>query len=278
MKNTSALFRRFASPFKFGLSLLAGALALPSAAFATAYVNFNMMSYEGTWEKYSTLSDAESSLNSVDSGVVPLRDLQLYYSEGYGNDAFQVVTAWNLDASDGTPNPSNQNEGFIQMSDIGATTVTSADFTYTGEDNSGFVIQISGENALRGSVAQNARAGVGPVESTGGGNWLSYYFDITYSGLNTSLTETGAYSTAPASQISGTGYILFEATDTDYPDNLGYYRIDLELGDDSWAAANGAEDIDTVIASTVGVIPEPGYFALMTGFVIALLSFVRRRI
>jgi hypothetical protein len=273
MNITSVFFRRYALPFSLGLSLIAGVAVLPSSVFANAYVNFNTMSYEGFWEKYATLSDAESSQNQVDSGVVPLRDLQVYYSEGYGNDAFQVVTAWNLDGADGTTNPSNQNEGFIQMSDIGSTTVTSANFTYTGADNSGFVLQVSGENALRGEDAQYARAGVGSIVTQGGGNWLSYYFDITYSGLNSSNNSSYILSVDDASGISGTAYILFESTDAD---DAGFYRIDLTLGDDSWAAANGAEDLTTVIASTVGAIPEPSYFALIAGFTIALLSFARR--
>ena len=265
----------------FSLVLIGNCYFTPQVALGDAFIASNTLSYEGVWQKFDTLNDAQGNTSSTDSGIISTRDLQFQFSDEPGNSLFAFVTGFNLTADDGTQNPSNMNEGFLQIYDLGATTVTEADYSFFNSDNSGFQIQITGENALRFSSNQYTRAGVGPDAAApgnqGGGNWLNYDFDMTFSGLDSNLDGESAVTTEEAGDVSGSGFILFQFTDSDFPASLGFYRINLNIGDDSWAVANNPPSTFTnEIESDQGVVPEPRAFALISG-IFAAFALLRRR-
>jgi hypothetical protein len=260
------------------LTILTGRVAAQSYGHVLA----QYLSYEATWEQFTTRADAEAGTNGIASGQISTRDLQLQFDRDNPNspaaDRFLFTPGWNLSASDGTPNPSNTNLGFIQAFDLDGSTMTDSSFGFAGANNNTFHLAVSGSNALRGSSESYARAGVGPngANSTGG-DWLAYNFDITFGGLNSTTTDQTTSSTTLAPAVIGTGFILFENTQTELSPNssLGFYRIDLTIGNDSWALDNGA---DLVSEFEVGPIPEPGNLGLFILLAALFMApFSRRR-
>lgn len=138
-------------------------------------MSLDSLGYQGSWEKFTNLVDAQSGLNAVDSGIMPQRDLQIYLSQGGpSTTGFQMVTGWNL----GAGNPSNSPVGFLQISDLGLVSVDSLSAGWTNTNFDTYQINLTGSNALRrissSQTNQDTRMGVGPGTRSTNGNWLFY--------------------------------------------------------------------------------------------------------
>ena len=263
-------------------------LCLASVSNALMLVSLNSVGYEGSWEKYGSLTDAENGINSVGSGSVPQRDLQMFLSEGRSSsaDAFVMATGWNL----GTGNPSNTNEGFLQVQDIGLATVDSLTGGWTDTNFDTYQINLSGTNALARTTSggnQEARLGVGPSDRSTAGNWHSYQLDLIFSGVDSNETNPSVQRADDnPSAVSGNLFVLFEnpnALDGDGNPNAnqGFYRVDIAINMDSWAVKNGVPavvDDPATFEATTTPAPEPSAYSILTAiFVGVSVLFLRRR-
>lgn len=285
MLNLPSTHIRFASLRFFSLFCLS--LFISSSAKASFYVSINSIGYTGIWQKFDSLSDAQSNINEVDSGTVPQRDLQLYLSQGSTSpDGFQMVTGWNL----GAGNPSNTNNGFLQITDLGSTTVDSSSVGWTDSSFTTYQINLTGSNAQRRLSPtegnQETRLGVGPSDRSTNGNWLSYDLSLNFGGLSSSETDPGIQTAVDEpSSVAGSLFVLFEnpnLTDLDANPNanLGFYRVGLTINEISWAEDNNVpaviDDTSTFEAPTTPV-PEASTFAVVLSLLACLRVAAPRR-
>lgn len=271
-------------------SALAASLCLTAPAHAVFLASLNSVGYNGSWEKFASLPDAQNAINAVDSGLVPQRDLQLYLSQGRSTtDAFQFVT-WHHPLDD---NPSNTNEGFVQISDFGLNTVDSLTGGWTDSNFDTYQINLSGSNALGqigegpGAIVNQAtRLGVGPSDRITNGDWLSYDLTLNFGGLSSSETSPGIQRAQDdPSLVSGNLFVLFESPSLldldDNPNaNLGFYRVDISINSVSWAVDNNVPavvDTPGLFEAATTPIPEPSTFAFAVAIFAATSVFSRRR-
>lgn len=272
----------------FPYALVVGvSLCLPAVSHALIFVSLNSIGYEGSWQKYASLTDAQNDVNLVQSGVVPQRDLQIFLSQGGSSaDQFVMATGHNL----GAGNPSNTNEGFLQVQDIGLTTVDSLTGGWTDTNFDTYRVNLSGSNALaRTSTAgnQEVRLGVGPSDRSTAGTWHSYDLELTFSGVTSSETTPGVQRADDnPSSVSGNMFILFENPslldlDSNPNANLGFYRVDISINMNSWAVDNNVPavvDTPAAFEASTTPVPEPSTYSMLTAiFAGFCVLFLRRR-
>mgnify|MGYP005842400481 FL=1 len=270
------------SPFLRSISIAGAVLLASISANAAILVDINSLGYVGSWEKFDTEADARNATNQVDSGTIPQRDLQIFIRDGQTSpDVFQLITGWNL----GSGNPSNTNNGFVQISDIGSTTVDSLDAGWTDSNFDTYDVNIIGTNALRRTSStvgnQEARLGVGPGDRSTNGNWLDYDLSLTFNTLNSNEMTTGIQTAIdePGS-VTGNLSIIFENPnkfdlDGNPNANKGFYRAEISINQTSWSVDNNitkvVDDTSTFEAPS-SPIPEPntailcilGFFSITT--------------
>ncbi len=253
---------------------------------ADILVAINSIGYNGTWERFASLTDAQQNTNAIESGTVPQRDLQMFLRQTADTvDVFQFVTAWNF----GSNNPSNTRPGFMQISDIGFNSVDSLVAGWTDTNFDSYEIQVFGSNAMSriGSTGnQETRAGVGPSDRITSGNWLEYNLNLTFQGLASNDTGGGTQRAddEPVA-VLGDLFVLFESfADEDLDGNpnanLGFYRIDLEINQISWAVeqeVSGVFDETSTFEAPTTPIPETNSYGLLLGLIGLSLILKRRR-
>ena len=214
--------------------------------------------------------------------------MQMYLSEGGSSpDGFQMVTGWNL----GTGNPSNTNEGFLQISDLGFASRDSLSAGWTDLTYETYQVNLVGSNAMRYLSAsnqnQNTRLGVGPSDRSTNGNWLSYELNLEFTDLASSEVnpEIQRAEDEPLN-VSGNLEILFENpnivdTDGNPNANLGFYRVDIGINTISWSADNSVPEVinsTSTFEASPTPVPESASYPLLFAFLsFSCVLFHRRR-
>jgi hypothetical protein len=270
------------------LFVIVAGLCLGTMAYGNIFVSIDSIGYVGSWEKFATLSDAQNDINPVNSGVIPQRDLQMYLSEGRTSpDGFQIVTGWNL----GSGNPSNTNEGFLQISDIGFASRDSMSAGWTDANFDTYKVSLSGSNAMPrlspSNTNQETRLGVGPDDRSTNGTWLSYGLDITFDNLTSTEDQPGVQQAEDdPSNVFGSLFVLFEnPNDLDLDGNpnanKGFYRANIDINMTSWAVDNGVTEVvndPSEFEASTTPVPEPASYPLIVAALTGLWMLARRRL
>lgn len=268
-------------------AIVAGLCAGAAMSYGNIFVSINSIGYVGSWEKFATLSDAQNNINAVDSGAVPQRDLQMYLSEGRATtDGFQMVTGYNL----GSGNPSNTNEGFLQISDVGFASRDSLLAGWTDTNFDTYEVNLTGSNAMRRLSStnpnQDTRLGVGPSDRSTNGNWLSYDLNLTFDNLNSSEVDPGVQrADDDPANVSGSLFVLFENPnlfdlDSNTNANLGFYRVNININMVSWAADNNVSEVvdnPSAFEASTTPVPESAAYSLIFAALTGLWMVARRR-
>jgi hypothetical protein len=171
----------------------------------------------GADTQYATLDDAKSGTSPLSTSSVGQRDPSISFVDNNpdaGDNFDTTLTAWYYSIHGPHPgggNPSNQNEGFVQIYDDGHSTVTGFSSGFTDPALTSYRLQVAGANA----VGANPMARLGPQGSnayagtTTAGTFFSNNLDASFSNLNPagSITCKNAYESDgdPAGvSVSGT--------------------------------------------------------------------------
>ena len=254
------------------------------------YLQSNRLGYTGSFGKYSSLANAQSQTGGV-AGAVPQRDLHLFMvnsntvfaNDGYlpgtwAPSAFQFFTFWQDLNYNSTP--SNLVDGFVQISDDDAGSVTSASGVWTNGTLTQFLYSASGANALGGCydddyVLDCPRFN---TETTSDGTFLSYEFSLLASGLAPATFNgvTGVFESA-SDPTSVSGYFRGIFRNTTGGGDAGFYRVDLALNMISQTAGNEQYDIGQSKFGSATVVPEPSTYVLMLVGMAGMGVVARRR-
>ncbi len=276
-------------------TLALGTLA-QSAQAQSAYLSSNRLGYTGTVTRFTSFADALFSINGTDYAV-PDRDLGMFMIDdnpgfsgvGYPPSAFDFLSFWYSTPS----SPSNTNTGFIQISDEDGGSVVDAHGRWIDGSMTSFEYEATGglttptcapytptvvEDCPR---LWNAGSPLGSAETTLG-SFLNYDFYVQVGGLvpATFNAVTGAYE-SNSDPTSAFGFFsgLFYNDSFDDPSSNGFYRVNLELNLNSWAALQDQNTLDvSAYGSVWGAteVPEPATYALLL-VGIATLGFAARR-
>ncbi len=219
--------------------------------------------YEGVFSRYSTLADAETSTGPIASSAIPARltafpydtpsrDGSIYFERNadlFGDQAI-FLTNWYYTTMAGggfgSGNPNNLNPGFVQMYDADASTVTSWDGYFAAFDGTYFTeYHLFASGVDTDSPNDFSRLwNVPSLGSTGastGGEFRSWEVEIVFTGLEgVPAAEPGfiEFEGQPTG-ASGTFTAVFENIDVGGSDDTafdGFYRADLDVNTDIWAA------------------------------------------
>lgn len=273
------------STFTRAAALFVGATLAGFASAQSFIASTERAGYTGVINVYSSLSDAQTGTNAIRSNqIVPQRDLSVYTTSGFldgsGEDWNQIGTNWysSNTGSYGVGNPNNTNEGFVQLSDEGATTLTTLSGGFTN-GLADFTVTATGANATASNAFArlwNAGATQGSSESTTG-TFINYEYTLTALGVNGVDNGAGFYVNAN----NATGYTghfsgIFQNLSTTSPDSNGYYTFDLTFNNISWAAGNAVGSATGVMDDQfVAAVPEPTSMAVLGLGVVAMIK--RRR-
>lgn len=257
------------------------AVVVPGAVAQGFAASTNRAVYSGTITRYATLADAQAGTNATFSSGIGPRDLAIFTVNNrpdvYSNFN-AILTSWYpslISPNSGLGNPNNTNNGFMQLYDDNASTVSSWNGGYI--DTNTFSMSVSGLNADALDVARlwNAGSPAGNAETTAG-SWLSYSYDFSATGLNAVADGFGGYiNTTNASGYSGGFLGLFQNLSIGSPESNGFYVLDVDFsGNGNWAVANGIADPDLFVGS-MAPVPEPFTMTLLAGG--ALAAFRKRR-
>ncbi len=246
------------------------------------YINMatDRFGYTGSITEYASLGDATTGMNSLGTFNVGQRDLSIAFTNDPvtpSNNFYQTLTAWYYTLTGpnlGDGNPSNQNKGFVQVFDAGATTVTSFAASFSGPALTTYNLQVSGANA----DTANALARLGPQgsnsdsQSTTAGTFLTYNLNATFSNLNPATFNSvdNAYDSdgdPKGVSVSGTFSGIFENPSGPF---AGYYTFNFTLDNTSWAyhhrhaldRADYTQFMSSFYEAGVAAVPEPSSFVL----------------
>lgn len=245
--------------------------SVAQGALVTTFFDSGRFGYTGTWTRYATLGDAQTSTNPTEFGSMPQRDIAFYVTQNIPENSpfdpsYIILTRW-YDPDSG--NPSNTNEGFFQYYDDNSSTLMSLN-SYWNAALTAFTLQAHSENAdYAGDFARFGERAGGPGTDT------EAFFhvmdiDLTVNGLVGSYNSlTGRYEgtdTASAS-INGTISGIVENVGTNATRH-GFYVFELTLNDTSWAVENGHVETGDLIAYSVAAVPEsPLTFVLLLSLI-----------
>ena len=222
---------------------------------------------------------------------MPQRDLHLFMVNDntvFANDgflpgtwapsAFQFFTFWQDLNYNSTP--SNLVDGFVQISDDDAGSVTSASGVWTNGTLTQFLYTASGSNTLGGCydfdyVLDCPRFN---TETTSDGTFRSYEFSLLASGLAQATFNgvTGVFESA-SDPKSVSGYFRGIFQNTTGGGDAGFYRVDLALNMISQTAGDDQYDIGQSLFGSATVVPEPSSYALMLVGMAGIGVLARRR-
>lgn len=268
--------RRNVLGFGFTIALL---IANVQASAGTIYMATDRFGYTGSITRYASLADAQSGMNPLGTFTVGQRDLSIVFLDNApntGDDFYQTLTAWfhTIDgASPGVGNPSNQNEGFVQIFDDGHSSVTSFEALFTNPELTEYRLRVNGANA--DAVDEFGR--LGPMGSNAfdrastAGTFLTYELDATFSNLNPA--EFNPFDEAFESfgdpegvAVSGTFSGIVLNQNNAAPSFNGFYTFNFNLNTTSWAYDNRDSLSDpefmTSFYASSSVIPEPSGLVL----------------
>jgi hypothetical protein len=258
-------------------ALAAACLAVPSVSFADSfYASTDRFGYSGTVTRYATLADAKAGTNSLGSYNSGQRDFSVFVTKGstgaWGNSTI-AATAWSYTTSTaglGWGNPSNTNDGFVQMYDQDSDTVTSRSGRWTSSAHDTFELSLSGINAGSAEYARlwNAPSSGGKAGNTAG-VFLEYSLNLLASGLNGQDLDNDGFveSTDHPDAVAGSFKGIFENLSTTDPASNGFYVFDFGLNMTNWAYDNQASLNGAFARSEFGaaaVVPIPA--AAVAGF------------
>ena len=259
------------------------------------FMSSDYMSYDMTMTKYGSLSDAQNATNALGSYTLTdpatnnRRDMGTYFVQDvatFDSDYAIFLTAWyyttdpNNGAYSGWGNPNNTNTGFVQMYDIGATSVSSMSGAWSVLNagvagGSTFTMSATGGAAGATQFARLWHGATGGASNLTGGTFHNYSFNVTASGLTANWDSThnlyAAYN-HPAS-LSGGFSGIFENTGADSQYH-GFYVFNGVLNETSWAFGNSANLNGAFSDSAFGAVPEP---TTMTILGLAALAGLRKR-
>ncbi len=261
------------------------------ARFATeAEAIANSAPTAGPFQLPARATDAPFNTQSRDLGLFVTSNFTPYAdanpADDYANSNI-FLTAWyysNVAGEDrygGAGNPSNDNQGFVQLFDQdGSTTVTkSASFAdFDGTNWASFNLNASGTNAdFTNDLSRlwNADAPNDFPDVTFGA-FTQWSLQATFGGLQGQETSPGVVEAFnhPTSVTGAFSGVFFNDNTID-PAFQGWYRVDLTLNLDSWAFGQGDSLVGGPIdESYFAVIPAPG---VMPMFALAGIAAARAR-
>jgi hypothetical protein len=268
-----------------------------ASAGPVGLIDTDRFGYNGTIERFNSLSDAQAGTNAIDSITVGDRDISLFFQRGQaGSDANIALGSWWYTTDDqgraGWGNTrGNTGVGFMQLFDADASTSDTIDFAFDGFNGSEyttFKFRAEGSNA----TPADDYARLSAIDNVNdAGEYYDYTVELTATGLSGTDGDNDGVVEALNTQPTGvTGSLtgLFELTENQTsPANQGYYTFDFDLTMTNWAWENrddlmtqneaGEPISDTFapsnfIANAVAV-PVPGTFGLLAvGFAGLALS------
>lgn len=273
------------------------ALVQTPSAQADGLINFDGFSYTGNVTVYDTADDARNqtnarsgphgiptSTNGPRSTLPNARDAALYADTQ--SNSFLFLTAWYftptdfVGQADGFGNPNNTNTGFIQLYDLDGSSVDELGIGWNG-DKTEFNVSASGTNAGSDEVAR-----LWPAPTEGGaaaisaGEFLEYELDFTAS-FGTPAAKSGGIASQDTlpDAVSGGFNGIFENTNASDPALNGFYRIDFDFQNESWAVDTGAFAqfrSPGDVATTFQAVPVPPSLALLLLGLMSLGAAARR--
>jgi len=216
------------------------------------YASSDRFGYNGTYAVYRTESDAKSGRNPIRGGNWVQRDGSIYMVRNkpdfWETEYNAFLTNWYASPTgNGSGNPNNANQGFVQMYDANATNWQNQKASWS-KDLKTFTAYASGVNATYPSAGNpgqfarlgNAGAPAGSGESTKG-TYLSYEYSITAKFSNAATKDGDGFykSNGNATQYSGYFKGMFRNQSTTSPASNGYYVVNLAINNTSWAAVQG---------------------------------------
>lgn len=276
------------------------ALALTQApsAYADAAISFDGFSYTGDITVYDTANDARNQTNArggphgiptgtngTRSTLPNARDAALFADTQ--SNSFQFLTAWyftpldEVGKADGFGNPNNTNTGFIQLFDTDGSSLDQLDLGWSA-DRTEFSVSASGTNAGSDEFARLWPAPtIGGAAAISAGSFLEYDLDFTAGfGTPANLSNGLISKDAFPDTVSGGFTGIFENTNTADTSLNGFYRIDFDFQNESWAKDTGAVAqfrTDGAIATNFQQVPVPATAPLLLLGLVSLVAFSRRR-
>ncbi len=260
-------------------------------------ISTDRFGYAGSTTRYATLEDAQNGTNALGTTTIMDRDLGLYLVNnypGYSSNDTEILGSWWYTTYDNTngyqkDDPAgdllysgwgnthgNTGIGFLQIYDIGNSTVTSESMSFSNFDGTywtQFNLSVSGSNA----DYDNSYARFSPFESNTQDKALYYSYALTLSatGLQGIESSPGVIAaTNHPTGVTGTLTGLAENKGTD-PTKQGFYTFDITLNMTNWAFSQGDEALNGDFSdSYFAVVPEPATIGLLG---LGALSLLRKR-
>ncbi len=266
-----------------------------------ASINFENYNYTGTTTTYTTLSDAQNGTSSTGSYTIQTRSnganstltnaRDAYIYANTSTNTFLFGTAWYFNPQEfigngyGFGNPNNSNNGFIQLYDNNASSLSSFSMGWDPTLTQ-FSVNASGANA---GAAESAR--FWPAPNPGGASGISagtfVAFDYKLIATFATAAPSGSKVGETPNNVTGFFSAIFQNTGTD-PSFNQFYVISLLFNSGSAAELNnyaatyaGYTNFSETVAETTFISPVPlpaalPLFASGLGM-LALLGIGRRK-
>jgi hypothetical protein len=221
------------------------ALATVASAGSKGVISTDRFGYTGAVYRYATLADAQADTNRTNTYTIGNRDLSVYNSTSFDSQDYAIMMGswWYTTTGPGLGwgnTTGNTGAGFLQMYDIGASTVSSASYSFGGFDGTYFTEfshTISGTNALPGGANESARFTAVAPNSNDSVIFHNYNLSLTATGLQGMQLSPGVIeATNHPTGVSGSFTGVFENQTASA--NNGFYRFALTLDMVNWAYAN----------------------------------------
>lgn len=288
------------------VALMAASLALPAAACASMlFVNFDNFNYTGMVTRFASLADAQAGQNPLSSSTISTatngprstlpnaRDASLFLDAGApdtylpGDYAF-FATAWYFTTTpvngNGWGNPNNTCDGFTQYLDDATGGLQGAVTGGWAPSLSRFTLGLHGGS---GDSAGAARAWAGGAGCGDGGLFRSFDLSLeaNFAGTATLNGGTGLYEMdANPTLVTGGLTAIFQNDSSSVPANNGFYLVQLQFQNGSWANDSGAVWVDSAQQFSPEsffageVVPEPLGSTLVAIGLVGMGLISRRRV
>lgn len=280
-----SVFKRCLAATATAVALSLGATTSAQAQQSVFVSDFSLGYGGGTVTTFSSLVDAQNGTNALVTSVVPDRDLALYlglntpFYGGVGVPNFSyILTNW-FDVPDGSQsgigNPNNTNVGFLQLADTDGGSIGNMSGSWNASKTT-FTFNASGSTSIPGcgtAPPQDCGRLWNGATSANGGSFLDWgiFFNANFFTAATFNVASGLFeSTARPTSILGQFSGLFHDDKTSQ-----YYRVQTDIGLNSYAYANGLETEFLYGSNTV--TPEPASMTLVATGLAGLFAARRRR-